>query len=85
MYERLKDKETAKHFNLDEAIKAGVKLQHLKMGVTNDGLESILALKELYDGIIKEWHGFDPADSHVTNTNADDLEPFSLDAATVDK
>ena len=47
MYERLKHKQTLKGFNLDEAIKAGVKLEHLKVGITCDGLESILMLKEL--------------------------------------
>lgn len=42
MYERLKDKgATSKGFDIDYAIKAGVILPHVGVGIVNDGVESL--------------------------------------------
>jgi creatine kinase len=42
MYERLKAKgKTSKGFDIDYAIKAGVILPHVGVGIVNDGVESL--------------------------------------------
>jgi len=48
MYNRLKNKgKTEKGFDIDFAIKAGVILPHVGVGIVNDGVESLNLYKEL--------------------------------------
>jgi hypothetical protein len=47
MYNRLSKLKTSKGFTLDFAIKAGVILPHVGVGITNDGVESLNLFKEL--------------------------------------
>jgi len=47
MYDRLSKLKTTKGFTLDYAIKAGVTLPHVGVGITNDGVESLQLFKEL--------------------------------------
>jgi len=41
MYDRLKGLKTSNGFTLDYAIKAGVILPHVGVGIVNDGVESL--------------------------------------------
>lgn len=47
MQNKLSKLKTSKGFTLDYAIKAGVKLPHVGVGITNDGIESLNLFKEL--------------------------------------
>jgi len=86
MYERLKEKgQTSKGFDIDFAIKAGVMLPHVGVGIVNDGVESLNLYKELYDKIVEGWHGFKPEENHKSNMNPADLTPFSIDQETINK
>jgi len=86
MYERLKEKgETSKGFDIDFAIKAGVMLPHVGVGIVNDGVESLNLYKELYDKIVEGWHDFKPEQNHKSNMNPADLTPFSIDQETINK
>lgn len=76
---------TGKGFTLDYAMKAGVQLPHLGVGITNDGVESLNLYKELYDGIVEGWHGFKSSQKHISNMNPDDLSPFTLDVQVINK
>lgn len=86
MYERLVAKgKTSKGFDIDYAIKAGVILPHVGVGIVNDGVESLNLYKELYDKIVEGWHGFKPEQNHVSNMNPSDLTPFTISQETIDK
>jgi len=76
---------TAKGFTLDYAIKAGVELPHVGVGITNDGVESLNLFKDLYDGVVEGWHGFKSNQNHVSNMNPNDLKPFTISVATINK
>jgi len=85
MYNRLKDLKTSNGFTLDYAMKAGVILPHVGVGIVNDGVESLNLYKELYDKIVEGWHGFGPEQNHVSNMNPLDLKPFSIPQETINK
>jgi len=76
---------TSKGFTLDYAIKAGVDLPHVGVGITNDGVESLNLFKDLYDGVVEGWHGFKSSQNHVSNMNPYDLKPFTISVATINK
>jgi hypothetical protein len=46
-YGRLSKLKTTKGFNLDYALKAGIQLAHLGVGIVNDGVESLNLYKEI--------------------------------------
>jgi len=85
MYYRLSALKTSKGFTLDYAIKPGVILPHVMVGITNDGVESLNLFKEVYDPVVEAWHGFKPWQKHVSNMNPKDLKPFTISQETINK
>lgn len=76
---------TSKGFTLDYAIKAGVALPHLGVGIVNDGVESLNLFKEIYNPVVEGWHGFKPEQNHASNMNPKDLKPFTISVETINK
>lgn len=76
---------TSNGFTLDYAMKAGVILPHVGVGIVNDGVESLNMYKELYDKIVEGWHGFGSEQNHQSNMNPSDLKPFSIPQETINK
>ena len=60
-------------------------LPHVGVGVVNDGVESLNLYKELYDKVVEGWHGFGPAQNHVSNMDPADLKPFGIPQETINK
>lgn len=85
MYKKLADKKTSKGFTLDYAIRCGVVLPHVGVGIVNDGIESLNLYKDIYDPVIEAWHGFKPTQKHGSNMNSKDIKAFSIDQKTVNK
>jgi len=79
MYEQLKSRQTAYGFTLQKAINSGMKNFDSGIGVYAGDLESYSSFAPLFDGIIKEYHGFDKDDLHQSNLNPDDLNAPNLD------
>lgn len=76
---------TSKGFTLDYAIKAGVKLPHLGVGIVNDGVESLNMFKEIYNGVVEGWHGFKPEQNHKSDMDPSHIKPFTIDVETINK
>ena len=73
MFEQLKNKKTAYGFTLQKAINSGVQNLDSGIGVYAGDIESYETFAPLFDGIIKEYHGFEKEDLHQSNLNPDDL------------
>ena len=79
VFTRLKDKRTANGFTLAQAINSGVKNPDSGIGVYAGDEESYKVFGELFDPIIKEYHGFSKDDKHKSNLNPDDLNAANPD------
>lgn len=73
VFEELKDKTTPWGFTLNDAIASGVQNSDSGIGVYAGDIESYSIFSSLFDPIIKEYHGFEKKDLHISNLNADDL------------
>ena len=73
VFEELKNKTTSSGFTLNAAIASGVQNSDSGIGVYAGDVESYSTFSSLFDPIIKEYHGFNKTDSHVSNLNPDDL------------
>lgn len=85
MYDKYKGLKTTNGFTLDYAMRAGVMLPHVGVGIVNDGVESLNLYKDLYDKIVEGWHGFGPEQNHKSNMNPADLTPFTIPQETINK
>jgi len=74
MFEQLKNSKTAYGFTLTRAINSGVQNLDSGIGVYAGDIESYETFAPLFDGIIKEYHGFGKEDLHQSNLNPDDLK-----------
>lgn len=74
VFEALKDKKTAKGFTLQEVINSGVVNPDSGIGAYAGDLESYEVFGDLFDAIIKDYHGFSKTDSHKSNLNPKDLK-----------
>lgn len=84
-YDILKDLKTSNGFNLDYAIQSGAMLPHCKVGLVNEGLESLEMYKDLNNAIIEQHHSFKPDGEHTTNMNSSELKASTLDAKDLKK
>ena len=73
VFEELKDKKTSSGFTLKTAIASGVQNSDSGIGVYAGDIESYRTFSSLFDPIIKEYHGFNKTDSHISNLNSNDL------------
>ena len=73
VFKSLKNKKTANGFTLEQAINSGVQNIDSGIGVYAGDKESYDLFAELFDPIIKEYHGFGKNDKHLSNLNPDDL------------
>merc|ERR1711871_1694712 len=75
LFAKLKDVRTSKGFTLSNAIQTGVKTPHLGVGAVAGDEECWTTFKELYNPIIKGWHGYDPeVEFHKVDLNPDNLK-----------
>ena len=74
VFEELKDKKTSNGFTLEQAISSGVKNIDSGIGVYAGDKESYDLFAPLFDPIIKEYHGFEKSDKHISNFNPKDLK-----------
>jgi len=75
LFAKLKNTQTSKGFTLSNAIQTGVKTPHLGVGAVAGDEECWTTFKELYNPIIKGWHGYDPeVEFHKVDLNADNLK-----------
>ena len=74
LFDKLKDKKTAKGYTLSNAIMTGVVTPHLGVGATAGDEESWEVFKDLYYPIIQGWHGYDAN----TQKHPIDLDPSKL-------
>jgi len=70
---------------LDFAIKAGIQLPHVGVGIVNDGVESLNLFKEIYNPVVFGWHGFRPTQNHKSNMNPADIKPFTISQEIINK
>jgi len=75
LFEKLKDKQSAKGYTLSNAIMTGTVTPHLGVGCTAGDEECWEVFKELYYPVIKAWHGYDAE----TQTHPVDLDATKLD------
>lgn len=73
LFEELKDKKTSNGFGLADAINSGVQNPDSGIGVYAGDEESYEVFSKLFDGIIKEYHGFDRDDKHKSDLNPNHL------------
>jgi len=74
LFEKLKDKKTAKGYTFSNAIQAGVVNPHLGCGCTSGDEEAWDLFKEFYYPVIKLYHGYDA----YTQKHPVDLDPSKL-------
>lgn len=79
MFENLKNKQTSNGFSLTQMINSGVKNPDSSIGIYAADEESYDVFSELFDPIIKEYHGFGKEDKHKSNLNADELNAINPD------
>lgn len=80
-----KDLKTEKGFSLQYAITSGARLPHCKIGIVNDGAESLKLFKTIYDKVIEAYHSFKPEDKHVSNMKAEEITASKLSAKEISK
>jgi len=73
IFEQLKNRVTSNGFTLQQAINSGVKNLDSGIGVYAGDEESYEVFDLLFDPIIKDYHGFDKGEKHISNLNIDDL------------
>lgn len=73
LYTRLKSYSTASGFTLDDAIRSGVVNSDSAIGIYAGDAESYDVFKEIFDPVIKEYHGFSQGDKHIS-----DFSPVEL-------
>lgn len=73
VFDALKDRKTNNGFSIQDAIKSGVENIDSGIGVYAGDELSYHTFAELFDPIIKDYHGFGVDDIHQSNLNPDDL------------
>jgi len=84
-YSRLSKLKTTKGFDLDYALKAGIQLAHLGVGIVNDGVESLNMFKEIYNPVVEGWHGFKPEQNHKSDMDPSHISKFTITVETINK
>ena len=79
VFEILKNKITSNGFTLEQAIRSGVENLDSGIGVYAGDEESYETFSELFDPIIKEYHGFSGSDKHSSDLSIEDLNAPKLD------
>ena len=75
LWDRLKDRETAKGYTLSNLIQDGVQSPHFEVGVIAGDEECWEVYKELLNPITKGYHGYDPdTQFHKSDLNPDNLK-----------
>lgn len=74
VFRQLINKATAFGYTLPQAINSGIVNQDSGIGVYAGDEESYSTFSELFDPIIKDYHGFGKADIHKSNFNITDLD-----------
>ena len=70
LWEKMKDLKTAGGYTFHNAIQTGVETPHLGVGCTAGDEEAWTLFGDLYNPVIKGWHGYDPE----TGTHPTDLD-----------
>ncbi len=79
VFELLKERRTNNGFSLQDVIKSGVENSDSGIGVYAGDAMSYHTFAELFNPIIKEYHGFGVDDRHQSNLNPHDLDAPNLD------
>ncbi len=74
VFDELKQRKTPNGFTLEKAINSGVKNPDSSIGVYAGDKESYEVFDLLFDPIIKEYHGFNKDEKHIS-----DFDPNKLD------
>ena len=74
VFNELKNRKTPNGFTLEMAINSGVKNPDSSIGVYAGDKESYEVFDLLFDPIIKEYHGFDKNEKHVSDFNPNKLD-----------
>ncbi len=81
IYDDLKDLTTANGYSFQQLINSGVVNPDSSVGVYAGDEESYSTFANLFDPVIREYHGFSKADNHISNFNTDDLNAPNPDPA----
>jgi len=73
IYNELTNKETSNGFTLEKAMASGLVNLDSGIGIYAGDIESYDTFDLLFDPIIKNYHGFEKDEKHVSNLNSEDL------------
>ena len=73
IFDKLKTLKTSNTVTLEQAINSGIKNPDSGIGIYAGDEESYSVFEDLFDPIIKEYHGFSKNNKHQSNLNANDL------------
>jgi len=74
VFDKLVLKKTPLGYTLIQAINSGIINPDSNIGVYAGDKESYETFSDLFDPIIKEYHGFEKSNKHISNLNIDDLD-----------
>lgn len=80
LFDQLKDKETSSGIKLDQIINSGLENLDSGIGVYAGDKESYKIFASLFDPIIKEYHGFNQDQVHISDLDLNKLDISNLDS-----